>query len=260
MNPYIGITDFTKFEEVANMLRVFNAHLPAGSNRKLHVGVMISHKTLNDIPSRYKWENVFPPKEEIANIFASQEAYNCVHFADYELHKEPFATWEDLIKVLSLAGENVHALQLDMTWPAPWQISQAVRNSGKNIEVILQVGKKAIEQVGDDPQTIVEMLDSYQGVIHRVLLDKSMGRGVSMNAQEFFPLVEAIKESYPTLGIVVAGGLGPTSIDLVRPITEMFPDVSIDAQSKLRPSGSALDPVDWDMAAEYLTKALKLFP
>ncbi|MFA5934800.1 MAG: hypothetical protein WC827_02885 [Candidatus Paceibacterota bacterium] len=38
-----------------------------------------------------------------------------------------------------------------------------------------------------------------------------------------------------------------------------FPDVSIDAEGKLRPSGSALDPVDWDMAEKYIIEALKLF-
>lgn len=258
MNPYIGITDFTKFEQVEKMLKVFDAHLPRGSNRKLHIGVMVSHKTLHNIPNI--WQDVFPAKGDIASIFASHEAYNCVHFADYGKHKATFVTHNDIVETLHYAGENVHALQLDMTWPDPWQISQGIRHSGKKVEVILQIGKKSIEEIGDDPHDIVQMLSSYEGVIARVLLDKSMGRGVGMVAQELIPLIHAIKAKYPTLGISVAGGLGPTSIDLVRPIVEMYPDVSIDAQSKLRPSGSALDPVDWDMAAEYLVKALKLFP
>jgi len=61
MNPYIGITDFTNLEQVLKMSRVFAAHLPRGSNRKLHIGVMMSHKTLHNIPNR--WQNVFPQKE-----------------------------------------------------------------------------------------------------------------------------------------------------------------------------------------------------
>ena len=59
-------------------------------------------------------------------------------------------------------------------------------------------------------------------------------------------------------GIVAAGGLGPESVGLVEPLYREFPDLSIDAQGKLRPSGSALHPIDWDMAETYLVKALQL--
>jgi len=34
--------------------------------------------------------------------------------------------------------------------------------------------------------------------------------------------------------------------------------MSIDAQGQLRPSKSALDPIDWSMAEEYLIKALQV--
>ncbi len=126
------------------------------------------------------------------------------------------------------------------------------------LEIILQIGKDAIEQSGNDPREIVARLRDYRGVVHYVLLDKSMGRGQGMDAGGLIPFVQAIKNAFPDLGIVVAGGLGPESIALVEPLAKMFPDISIDAQGKLRPSGSALDPIDWDMAATYLTKALDL--
>lgn len=256
MNPYIGITDFMQFSQVEEMLKVFNAHKPRGSNRKLHVGVMMSHKTLNNIPN--EWQNAFPPKEVIADIFSSDEAYNCLHYADYD-RDNTSSLQEYLLEAIGYGGEKIHALQLDMVWPDPWRISDAVRRSGKDIEIILQVGKNALEEIGDDPQSVVQMLEAYEGVIHRVLLDKSMGRGVGMNALELIPLAHAIRERFPNLGLVVAGGLGPKSVNLARPVIEVFPDISIDAQSKLRPSGSALDPVDWEMAGVYLIKALDLF-
>ena len=58
--------------------------------------------------------------------------------------------------------------------------------------------------------------------------------------------------------IVAAGGLGPETMHLVDPIVKEFPDVSIDAQGRLRPSESALDPVDWNTAGAYIIKALEL--
>lgn len=253
MDPYIGITDFTDFKQVQAMSEVFTAHLPQDSRRKLHVGIMMSHKTLHDIPS--KWQNVFPPKEKIAGIFASNQVYNCLHYADYD--KNPGLA-KSLAEALSYGGTAIHALQLDMIWPDPDQIANGILASGKQIEVILQIGKNALEEVGNDPQMFVNRLIDYKGAIHRVLLDKSMGKGLGMDANVLIPFANALKDSFPELGIGAAGGLGPDTMHLVEPLARAFPDLSIDAQGRLRPSGSALDPIDWGMAESYLIKALQL--
>lgn len=251
--PYIGITDFTAFWQVKDMLETFKTHLPPGSLRKLHVGVMMSYKTLHDIASR--WQKAFPQKEAIADIFSSDEAYNCLHFADYNNMPE---LWESLAQAISYGGICIDAVQLDMIWPDPGQVMEGVHVSRKHIEVILQIGRKALHEVRNNPQALVEKLANYEGVIHRVLLDKSGGEGRGMNANELLPFARAIRENFPTLGIVVAGGLGPETMHLVEPIIKEFPDVSIDAQGRLRPSENALDPVDWNMAGTYLVKALEL--
>ena len=254
MNPYIGITDFTNLEQVLKMSSVFAAHLPQGSNRKLHIGVMMSHKTLHNIPNR--WQNVFPQKETISNIFSSNEVYNCLHYVDYAGNPD---LQKNIAEAISLGGIGIHALQLDMTWPDPNQIARGVHSWRKYIEVILQIGKNSFEEVNNDPQSVVEKLRQYEGVVHRVLLDKSMGRGIVMDAKSLMPFAQTIRENFPELGIVVAGGLGPETIQLVEPLVKEFSDLSIDAQGRLRPSGNALDPIDWDMAEIYLIKALQLF-
>jgi len=252
--PYIGITDFTSFEQVTQMYEVFSSQ-KSNSKRILHVGVMMSYKTLNNIAT--KWSKAFPPKETIANIFHpnNNNVYYCLHYADYD-HNTKFI---DLASGLEYAGQFVSAIQLDMTWPDPDIIANGIHASHKQVEVILQVGKKALEEASYDPTEIVYRLRNYDGLIHRVLLDKSMGRGLGMDANVLIPFAQAIREKFPLLGIVVAGGLGPKTIQLVAPLAEMFPDLSIDAQGQLRPSGNALDPVDWTMAKNYLIKALQLF-
>lgn len=252
--PYIGITDFMTFEQVKRMLMVFKKNLSPGQNRRLHVGVMMSYKTLNGIET--KWSKAFPPKETIADIFRSSDddVYYCLHYADYD-HNTKFT---DLARGLEYAGPFVHAVQLDMPWPDPGVVASGIHTSRKQIEVILQVGKNAIEEAGNDPTEVVRRLKDYEGVIHHVLLDKSMGRGLGMDAIGLIPFARAIKDQYPDLGLVAAGGLGPDSIALVEPLVKEFPDLSIDAQGKLRPSGNALDPIDWDMASKYLVNALQL--
>jgi hypothetical protein len=250
--PYIGITDFMTFAQVERMLAVLNANVRQGQRRRLHVGVMMSYKTLHGLET--KWSEAFPPKEAIANIFSSDETMNCLHYADYDA----VDVFQSLMKAISFGGSGINALQLDMIWPNPEHVANAVQSSGKKLEVILQVGKNAIEQADNDPEKIVTKLQEYVGVVHHVLLDKSMGKGLGMDASGLIPFARAIRDAFPELGIVAAGGLGPQSVGLVEPLVKEFPDVSIDAQGKLRPSGSALDPVDWDMAEVYLIKALEL--
>lgn len=254
--PYVGITDFTSFEQVTRMLEVFRRHRQSDSKRQLHIGVMMSYKTLNCIET--KWSKAFPPKETIADIFGltddADDLYYCLHYADYD-HDTKFT---DLACGIEYAGPWVNAVQLDMPWPDPGVVASGVHTSRKQIEVILQVGKRSIEEADDDPAEVVRRLEDYEGVIHRVLLDKSMGRGLGMDAAGLIPFARAIKDRFPNLGLVAAGGLGPESINLVEPLAKELPDLSIDAQEKLRPSGNALDPIDWDMAGAYLAKALGL--
>lgn len=250
--PYIGITDFMTFEQVQQILSVFKANLGLGQNRRLHVGVMMSYKTLHGIET--KWTNAFPPKETIAGIFGSNETMNCLHYADYDA----IDVFQSLVQAIGFGGVGINALQLDMVWPDPAHVARAVHSSHKKLEVILQIGKNAIEQANNDPQEIVERLRDYEGVAQYVLLDKSMGRGLGMDAVGLIPFARSIKESFPNLGIVAAGGLGPESIGLVEPLYREFLDLSIDAQGKLRSSGNALDPIDWNMAKIYIIKALQL--
>lgn len=214
---------------------------------------MMSYKTLNGLPT--KWLDVFPPKEKISSVFASDETYNCLHYADYDNDPE---LWKSLTRAISFGGMGIHALQLDMIWPEPSQIANAVHALRKQIEVILQVGKNALAEVNDDPEAVVEKLRDYNGVIQRVLLDKSMGRGIGMDAQVLLPFARAIKESLPSIGLGAAGGLGPKTVSKILPLIEEIPDISFDAQGQLRPSGNALDPIDWSFAEEYLIQALKI--
>lgn len=255
MRPYIGICDFENRNQVDAMEQVFWKHLPLGVDCVLHVGLMMSYKTLHDLPS--KWSDVFPKKENIKNILSSNSdlVYNCLHYADYDNYPLLGTT---LYKALSYGGENLHALQLDMPWPSAKEIERALKLYEKPIEIILQVGKKAMDEVGNTPKSVVAHLRDYDGLIQRVLLDKSMGKGLGMDAKALLPFADAISENFPEIGLVAAGGLGPHSLHLVEPLFCKYRNISWDAQGRLRPSGNSLDPIDWKLAEEYLLKSLQL--
>lgn len=251
---YIGICDFPNGEQALKTAKFFQKLCADHRlNSKLMVGVMMSFKTLTSQPS--KWAASWPKNEEVANIFIDHPAvFNTLHYADYDCN----TSVSHLVEAAKFGGPRLQAIQLDMIWP-PDVIIKGLKRKFPNLQIVLQINTKALEAVGNDPDVLVEWLKKYDSLLDYVLLDKSHGRGVGMDAQGLLPFVRAISDRLLMIEVGVAGGLGPSTMDLVLPIVYEFPNVSIDAQGKLRPSSSALDPIDWEMAHEYLCEAVTIF-
>ena len=254
--PYIGITDVPSAEWLKSMLRFYIDVDDRGGlvSHQLHAGVMMSYKTLNGLET--KWSAVWPKKEGIANIFLPTHfaLLNTLHYADYE----GIDVEEGLLQAVHFGGPNLDALQLDMIWPDPFAVRCCAARH-PHLRIILQVGSKALAQVNDDPKTLIERLEQYEGIVHDVLLDKSGGRGQGLDAALLEPFIYELRARRPDLGIAVAGGLGPDTLHLVEPLIRKFPGLSIDAQGQLRPSGNSLDPIDRTRAEDYLHKAVAMF-
>jgi len=257
--PYVGATDFLNFEQVRAMLKVFNAHLPKGSKRRLHVGVMTDLEMVYDASGpEARWAHLWPRRQAWRGIFASAETYNCLHYANYITD---YALAGTLSEAIGHCGMHLSAVQLDMIWPHPTEVRCGMHMSRRFVEIILQVGTEALDECNNDPAEVVKRLEDYEGVIHRVLLDKSAGKGLGMDAAALLPFARAIRARFPKLGLVFAGGLGPTTMSLVDPLLPEFSDMSIDAQGKLHPSGNwKSDHMDVNLAADYLVAALKRLP
>jgi len=247
---YIGITDFTEESEVRAMLRVLeNTNNTLG--RRLMVGVMMSWKTLNELPTT--WSNVWPANEEIAGIFIDHPGVqNTLNYADYDNQ----TTIHHLLEAIQISGTQIHALQLDMIWPDVHMV-HTLKNAHPDLAIIMQANAGALSQVYDDPSRFVTRLNEYGSAIDGVLLNRSMGRGAALDANALLPFARAIKSV--TKKVAVAGGLGPHALHLVEPLIKEFPDISIDAQEQLRVSGDAQDPINWLLARNYIVEAMKLF-
>lgn len=254
MFPYIGICDVPTGEQAEKSAKFFEKLCPPTmSDWKLMIGVMMSFKTMTGVQS--KWASVWPKKEEVASIFVEHpRAFNTLHYADYDDN----TYLEHLLEAVRWGGRNLHALQLDMVWPGSGMIG-LLRETYPDLKIILQINAKALAQMDDKPTLVIKQLARYGRSVDYVLLDKSHGKGVGMDAEGLLPFAMAIAENLPDIGLAVAGGLGPDTMHLVGPIVQEFPSVSIDAQGKLRPSGNAMDPIDWDMANKYLVEAVRMF-
>lgn len=252
--PYIGITDFMTREQALEMLDFYQKLTNGKIPHKLMIGVMMSYETLHK--QETKWTNAFPRSADVMTIFADHPlAFNTLHYADYT-NTDVF---NSLGKAIFYGGVHINALQLDMVWPNPSDVFNAVHASRKDIAVILQVGKNALAECNDNPKDVVDKLRDYSNVTDGVLFDKSMGQGKTMDANALLPFVEATYEQLPQFRVAVAGGLGPFTMPVAEPIISRYNNVSIDAQGRLRPSGNAFDPIDWELAKKYLEEAVKLY-
>jgi len=255
-NPYIGITGIINADQVRLMLDTFQRNKRVGSQRKLHIGVMMSFNTLHGLPSCYT--DSFPKNTANRDIFPAgprAEIMNCVHYADYR--HDPNLRYP-LQNAIGFGGPHMNALQLDAVWPDPVEIQEALCGHDHIADVILQVGKHAFEKVGDEIPRLLSELARYLDVVTHVLLDKSMGKGIPLDVDDLLPYLRAIHNNLPDFQLVVAGGLGPNTLHLLEPIIEEFPDINIDAEGKLRASGNNVDPLDMSLAGGYLAKALQL--
>lgn len=261
--PYIGITGFTSPDQVRTMRNVLR-NMP--SRHLLGVGVMMSRRTMCGLESKYT--DVFPKNETVANIFVPEkDVFSKLHYADYFNESDT----NDFERALTYAGPNVHAIQFDMIWPDPGSIKSVIYGATQPysgiarkkfpVEVILQIGSKALAQVGNSPEQLVEKLSYYVGfgVVDRILLDKSAGNGVPMNADELLPFANAVAAAYPDIGIGGAGGLGPDTTHYALPFVQRHPNASLCAESRLRTSGKNTDPLEMDRCVRYLREVNTMF-
>ena len=124
--------------------------------------------------------------------------------------------------------------------------------------IILQVGAHAMEQCGGDPLYVMKRLSLYGDSLDYILFDKSMGQGKGMNAEILSTFVGTLEADRPDLMSAVGGGLGPTTMHLVRPLARAYPCLSWDAQARIRPGGTMMTPIDMGYASAYVRGSISL--
>lgn len=166
MKPYIGITDFETLEQVNRMRELFVQLVENKNPRDLMVGVMMSYKTLKGFET--KWAKAWPAKEKVGEIFIkNSHILNTLHYADYDA----FTTADDLFASLVFADSKngLDAVQLDMPWPNPQMVSQAMdvfcTTRNKRIPVILQVGGVAIRACDSSRKNVISNVSHYRDMV-----------------------------------------------------------------------------------------------
>lgn len=239
--PYIGVTGFMSKAEVFEALAV----VPAESFRWLMVGVLMSSKTLNG--QQNKWPGRYPKKEAIANIFIDDpRVLNLIHYST----DEPESLLSQLLLITRIVGqENFDGFQFNIAWPPISEIRD-YRKAYPDKYLLLQIGGRTMAEA-KSPERFAELVEAYW-MIDAVLIDPSGGKGVPLDAvacREY--LCEANRFG---LDLGVAGGLGPDTLDLLDPLIEEFPGLSIDAEGRVR-TPQPEDKLDLCALRTYVSRA-----
>jgi hypothetical protein len=89
------------------------------------------------------------------------------------------------------------------------------------------------------------------------LFDLSGGLGTALNAEAGLPVLRAVRERHPELGLGIAGGLSAETMHLIDVVAQEFPDVNIDAEGKIRDNADA--PLNLTMTTAYIQAAAHQF-
>ncbi len=251
--PYIGVTDFMSHVQVTLALKSMSSNV----RRRLHVGHMMSYKTFHAIKTATGWENIWLRGEKLQALFQPHpNVFNVLHWADYQF---PYFLSEaaDIVQACKEAGPHLQGLQLDMIWPRR-DIIEAIKSELPHLEIILQLGKVALLRLDKEFGHFDKTVAHYSECVDYFLVDWGMGRGEPIDAEIASTYVDIACEIVPERRVAIAGGLGPTTYEVLRQFLKKYPLLSCDAQGQMRSSGKATDPIEMERVCMYVSGVCSL--
>ena len=288
--PYTGIAGFTTAEEVrsvaADAPTIACYGTPHFGRRRLAIGVLVSWETLNgEAPRRFPER--YPAVGKVRGILdAAAEPYHhraewqgedegttfdlkarCLRLIHYS-SKEPNLL-SQLDRLCEIAGSNLDGFQFNMAWP-PEDDLKSWTMDHPTMRIILQVNGKMFSNVSRKPQLLVDEI-AKRYLPHGptdILFDMSGGAGQKIDLVETEAAVDALHSAFGgQLGIGLAGGFDWQSVADLKPFFEKWPDLSIDAEARVR--DRFCDPKDkkeviadvlGEAAREYARRAFGVMP
>ena len=229
--PYIGVTGFMTREEVDQAITAFH-QTKRPDDRHLMIGILASSKTLKG--EQNKWGNRFPRVQDISRLVRDRPFMTTlVHYST----DEPETLSEQLQRLQEFGGPFLDGFQLNMVWPDPNAIKEALYDHEHRrpaSRIVLQIGSRAFKACAEDHHVLAARIDAYAEIVTDVLFDLSGGHGRPLDIEKSLDVLFTIRLRHPHLGLGVAGGLCADTLPSIERIVAEFPHVSIDAEGRLR--------------------------
>ena len=233
---YIGITGVSSIGEVREVKNIVDQLKRASllpPDKKVMLGYLVSHKTLNSMPTENRRYPLFKDLPEMLEA-AGDNIFTMIHYNSRELD----TLTEQVSKIFDFkdiyAKDLCKAFQLNMAWPDPKAIEN-IKSSYPEIMFVLSLTKDAIS--GNTPAQILEKTEQYHGLADYILIDSSGGQGKPFDIDQSADIYRALRNHFKTEKIVFAGGFGSDNIS--RRLEMLIPelgtaDFSIDAEKGVR--------------------------
>lgn len=253
-SPYIGISGIAHAEEYKAIMDYARQLDIASTGRFVMVGAQATTRTqIHNQPEPGYGQDWYPIGDALAKVAVLDTSGLTKPFIHvlFENELDEFERGMEIIMartkpfIRGIQLNGAHWMDLDYA-PALTRFKQQYPETA----IILQARSFIMEQAS--PNEVTAKLRTLP--VDYVLFDASHGQGKAMNAHSLQQYIDAVYQGQLTLGVAAAGGLEASNIDtLLGPLLNMYPDLSFDAEGRLRNSrNSSTSRLSLDLVEKYL--------
>jgi len=289
VTPYVGIAGFTDPHEVRSIAADLYTMRPYGTpetgDRRLSVGVLVSWETLNEAPAAAHPDRLPRIKGVRALLDAAIEPIRhyspglgqverdgttfeikdrCLRFIHYKSREPNLVAQVDRLR--EIAGPNLDGIQFNIAWPEAEDIRE-IAQEYPTLRLVMRIDREMFSNVARNPQLLVrELAAKYAPYATDYLFDMSGGAGAAIDMQEAETVIAALYGAFggaaKGAGIGVSGGRDYKNVYDLKPFLDRWPDLSIDAESRIRDSyvNAKKETITWlnENAREFARRGIAL--
>lgn len=262
--PYVGVSGVVSPEQQRWIHEAAQPIIDSG--RQLLLGVKAVHTThWLEEPNTYGPEH-YPVGDDITTSMSKLQdgemgvAQVYLDLKEARLKGEKGYEEDFIEKLLGRNSAWLSGIQFDML---PWHkddysdLLQLIKDANSTPhDVLLQCYGKIMNQ--HSPAQIKELLKQYEGLADYVLLDASHGQGKRLDVEQLKPYIDELY-GVDGIGLGIAGGLDAQIVAQELPaLLADYPDLSFDAEGRLRLPETGTYRLDQPTTAQYLQAAAKV--
>lgn len=222
---YVGLAAPTTLSQVSALQEILS-QVGWPADVRFMNGPMVSRKTLSGFPASNPAQ--YLPIDQIDQLMLPDARFfNVVHF-----NSDCPQLDQQLCEIIRLIP-GTDGIQLNIAWPDP-QMLIRFQQRHPEVQLVLQVSRRYLEDVEDDLVMLVRLLQIYEGVVDYVLYDPSGGEGIPFDTAQARVILQTFVDSGLQFGWGVTGGLCADRVRILTELLEIYPQLSWDAQSGLR--------------------------